>query len=144
MPFCLRVYIAASIFLIGGCTISNGQDPQPALENTEWLAEDILQAGVLDMLQSTLKFDVNLNVSGNGGCNRYFGSATVQEDEMNFGALTSTRMACPPAIMDQEQRFFTALNLTRTWQIDTERELLTMKNEDGRTILRFSRLTPRE
>jgi len=144
MQFCLRLNVAAVALLLAGCAISNAQAPQPMLENSAWLAEDINGAGVIDMLQSTLEFDVNLNVSGNGGCNRYFGTATVNENQIDFDALGSTRMACSPAIMNQEQRLFAALGSARSWQIDAERELLTMKNEEGRAILRFSRLTAQE
>jgi heat shock protein HslJ len=137
LPFCLATVVA----LLSGCAMSNTQFPQPRLEDSAWLTEDIDGAGVVDNLQSTLKFDVNLNVSGNGGCNRYFGAATVDENKIDFGALSSTRMACSQAILDQEQRFFAALDAARTWQIDAERELLYMKNEEGYSILRFSRLT---
>jgi len=142
MQFCLRLNVAAVGLLLAGCAISNAQAPQPMLEDSAWLAEDINGAGVIDMLQSTLKFDINLNVSGHGGCNRYFGTATVNENKIDFGALGSTRMACSQAIMDQEQRLFTALDAAETWQIDAEKGLLFMRNEEGRIVLRFSRLTP--
>ena len=142
MRFCLLFSIAMVGTLLTGCAVSNAQISQPLLEDSAWLAEDIDGTGVIDMLQSTLKFDDNLNVSGHGGCNRYFGSATVNENKIVFGALGSTRMACSQAIMSQEQRFLTALDSAHTWKIDTERGLLTMKNEEGNTILRFSRLTP--
>jgi len=141
MHFGLRFSIAMVVVLLTGCAASNAQIPQPILEDSAWLAEDIDGTGVIDMLQSTLKFDVNLNVSGHGGCNRYFGTATVNENKIDFSALGSTRMACSQAIMDQEQRFLAALDAAHSWHIDTERDLLTMKNEEGRTVLRFSRLT---
>jgi putative lipoprotein len=141
MRYGFHFCIAMVGLLLASCAMSNGQDSQPMLEDSAWLAEDIDEAGVLDMLQSTLKFDVNLNVSGNGGCNRYFGSATVRDDGITFGPLGSTRMACPQAVMDQEQRFLGALESVRTWRIDAGRDLLYLDNEQGRTILRFSRLT---
>jgi heat shock protein HslJ len=127
--------------LLTNCAMSNDPYPLPSLPDSTWLAEDIGQAGVIDMLQSTLKFDVNMNVSGNAGCNRYFGSAKVSGDEIIFSQLGSTRMACSPAIMNQEQLFLTALSAVRSWRIDAERNLLYMSNEKGGVILRFSRLS---
>lgn len=135
------VAIALLGLLLSNCAMSNDPYPPPSLPDSAWLAEDIGQSGVIDMLQSTLEFDVNMNVSGNAGCNRYFGSATVKGDEIIFGQLGSTRMACSPAIMNQEQRFLTALTAVRSWRIDAERNLLYMSNEKGGIILRFSRLT---
>ena len=127
--------------LLSNCAMSNAPYPLPSLPDSAWLAEDIDQAGVMDMLQSTLKFDVNMNVSGNAGCNRYFGSAKVSGNEIIFSQLGTTRMACSQAIMNQEQLFLTALTAVRSWRIDAERNLLYMSNEKGEIILRFSRLT---
>jgi len=132
--------IAMLWLLLVNCAMSDDQDRNPTLANSTLLAEDIDEAGVLDTLQSTLSFDADLNVSGNGGCNRYFGSTTVDEDEIAFGPLGNTRMACSQAIMDQEQRLLGALESARTWRIDAARDLLYLDNEEGRTILRFSRL----
>jgi heat shock protein HslJ len=127
--------------LLSNCAMSSDPYPPPSLPDSAWLAEDIGQAGVIDMLQSTLKFDVNMNVSGNGGCNRYFGSAKVNGDEIIFSQLGSTKMACSQAVMNQEQLFLTALTAMRSWRIDAERNLLYMNNEEGETILRFSLLS---
>ena len=133
--------IVAFGLLLSNGAMSQDQNPQQALTDSAWLAEDINNAGVLDRLQSTLIFDVNLNVAGNGGCNRYFGSATVSDDAIKFGQLGSTMMACSEAAMDQEQNFLRALEAARSWRIDAERNLLYLNNEEGQTILRFSRLT---
>ena len=144
-PMIYAFSIALVGLLLANCAMSDGSGdapyPQPTLPDSAWLAEDIDQAGVMDMLQSTLEFDVNMNVSGNAGCNRNFGSATVTGEKITFGPLGSTRMACPQSIMDQEQRFLSALKSTRVWRIDAVRDLMYMEDETGRMILRFSRLT---
>ena len=43
---------------------------------------------------------------------------------MTFGALGSTRMACAPALMDQEARFFQAIETAERWSLDEHRLLL--------------------
>lgn len=56
-------------------------------------------------------------ISGNGGCNRYFGSYTLTNDRINFGPLGSTRMACEPVRMGQEDRFFHALSTAERYEL---------------------------
>lgn len=62
-------------------------------------------------------------VSGRSGCNRYFGSVTQSQGAV-FGALGSTRMACDPASMDIEARFFEAM--ARVDGFDLDKETLTL------------------
>lgn len=49
-------------------------------------------------------------VGGNGGCNSYFGSVTVDGNSITFGAIGSTRMLClGEHVMEQESALFAAL-----------------------------------
>lgn len=43
---------------------------------------------------------------------------------MSFGALGSTKMACAPALMEQEARFFQALRSAERWSVDEHGLLL--------------------
>ena len=118
-------------------------DPGPRrhenrIEGGVWLVEDIEARGVMDYLQTTLQVSGDGAVSGFGGCNRYFGEAEIDGDKIRFGALGSTPMACPEAIMDQENRFFAALELVRYWRVEPT-GLLHLLDDDGATIMRLSR-----
>lgn len=108
------------------------------IEGGAWLVEDIQSRGVLDYLQTTLQIANDGGVSGFGGCNRYFGDAEIDGDQIRFGALGSTRMACPEAVMDQESRFFAALELVRRWRVEPT-GLLHLLDDEGATIVRLSR-----
>lgn len=108
------------------------------IEGGTWLVEDIQSRGVMDYLQTTLQVANDGGVSGFGGCNRYFGDAEIDGDQIRFGALGSTRMACPEAVMDQESRFFAALELVRRWRVEPT-GLLHLLDNDGDTIVRLSR-----
>lgn len=88
------------------------------LEGPTWLAEDIKGGGVIDNAQSTLVFASGGRVTGSGGCNRLFASVNVAGDALSFGGVGTTRMACAPALMDQEQKFLGALAATRTFRFD--------------------------
>ncbi len=115
---------------------------QASLTGTSWLAEDIGGRGVIDEAQTTITFEAEGRVAGSGGCNRYFGAATIKGDAITFGKLGSTMMACVPALMDQEQRFFKALAATRSYRFDDPGHKLVFLGEDGTPLVRFSPLTP--
>jgi len=136
--------LVVSALLACGCTIPGTADESTSLLGTSWLAEDIEQRGVIDMLQSTLTFETDVRVIGMGGCNAFFGSAKLSGEYLELGPLGSTRMACAESIMDQEFRFLAALEAARQYRLDPETDLLYFTNENGDTILRFSRLTVTE
>jgi putative lipoprotein len=102
-----------------------------------WLAEDIDGAGGIDNAQSTLQFSTEGKVSGRGGCNRYGGTATLSGASVLFGDLFSTKMACAPALMDQETRFMAALQAVRSYRMETTR--LVLVDATGKPRLRFAR-----
>ena len=128
---------AALVGLILSSSVAPGQEP--GLEG-RWLVEDIDNAGVIDDLQTTLEVRTGGDVGGNGGCNRYTGSATISDGSIAFGSMATTMMACVPAVMDQEQRYFAALGLVRAWRIDPQTDLLYFANGEGLDIIRLSRM----
>jgi len=96
------------------------------LLGSQWLLEDITQRGVIDRLQSTLGFPQAGQLAGSGGCNRFMGPARLDQGRLTIGPLVSTRMACSPAAMNQEQRYLgllgqaTGIRLEEPWLlIDT-------------------------
>ncbi len=114
--------------------------PSPSSPVGRWLAEDIRGGGVIDNLQSVLEISGNGAVSGSGGCNRLHGQATISGASLTFGAIASTRMACPPAVMDQESKFLSALEAVRSFRIDSQQRKLFFLDAAGRPIMRLSSL----
>ena len=106
-----------------------------SIEGPTWLAEDIANRGVVDRVQTTLQIDKG-RVFGRGGCNRYSGEVTLQGSHIAFGKVASTKMACPPAVMDQEARFFQTLEQVRGYGFD--KGLLLLKDAAGRAVIRLS------
>lgn len=113
------------------------QNPPQDLAGTGWLAEDIDGQGVLDDLQTTLSFESDEQVSGNAGCNRYFGSVSISGAALSFGPLGATRMACPDAVSDQEDRFLDAL--TKVVGFSFADGKLLLSDRDGAALVRLSR-----
>lgn len=81
-----------------------------------------------------LSLGAELRVSGSGGCNRYFGSYSLDGGSIRFGPLASTLMYCE-GTMVVEQAFFKALDLVRG--ICADGDALCLSSEDGTTVLAF-------
>jgi putative lipoprotein len=111
---------------------------QPPSPVGRWLAEDIGGRGVIDRVQTVLEIDAGGVVTGSGGCNRIHGTATIAGERITFGQIASTRMACPPAVMDQESKFLLALRDTRSFQLDLQRHKLILFDAAGTAISRLS------
>lgn len=106
----------------------------------KWLAESIRRRGVIDNLQTVLEIAADGRASGSGGCNRFSGKADISGERISFSPLASTRMACAPAIMDQETKFLGALNDARKWRIDGPRGKLFLLDAQGNEVLLLARM----
>jgi len=105
-----------------------------------WLAENIRGGGVIDRLQTVLEIAADGAISGTGGCNRMTGKASIEGDKITFGRIASTMMACTPAAMNQEQKFFAALAEVRTWRIDPTRRKLALLGADGQPLVVLAKM----
>jgi len=82
-----------------------------------------------------LTFNGDGTVGGNSGCNGFGGDYSVEGDQITFGQITSTLMACEDARMAQEDAVHTVLTDTATYAI--EGNTLTLTNND--MVLVFTR-----
>jgi heat shock protein HslJ len=137
----------AVLLLTAGC----GSGPPPAarvtlalppLEGTAWRAEDIDGAAVGERAESTLAFDTQGKVAGRGACNRYFGTYEQAAETVTIRPAGLTRMACPPAIMDQEQKFLAALEAVKKGR--REDGALLLMDGDGRVRVRLTAIPRRQ
>ena len=79
------------------------------------------------------------SVAGFGGCNRY--SGTVAEEapgRIAVGRLLTTRMACPPPVMDLETRFLDTLGKADQYSFLMGRLVLTAVEGERITQLEFA------
>ena len=79
-------------------------------------------------------------VSGSGGCNHIAGQAEIQGERITFGPMISTKMACAPAVMDQESKFLAALGDVQRFKVDAEKGKLILFNATSRPILVLARM----
>lgn len=117
------------------------------LQNTEWVLEDLHGQGMLDRIQITLQVGggdrPSNSVAGSGGCNRYFSTAqfddtgaTESSQLVTFSGIGSTRMACLPAVMAQENHFFQALQTAQ--RLELEGAVLYLYSEGQEQPMRFT------
>ena len=104
------VLLGAAMLLavMAGCTAAR-------LEDTHWR---LIILGDAPLTGPTMILDAKeRRVSGSGGCNRLTGSYELDGDRLTFGAIASTRMACPQG-MDTEQAFHEAMGRVSGWRIE--------------------------
>ncbi|MGI9472717.1 MAG: META domain-containing protein [Rubripirellula sp.] len=118
-------------------------DSRDALYQQAWLVEDIEGKGVVDRAQSTVAFSPDGMVSGSTAVNRFHGKATIEGDEVTFGALATTRRAGPPALMDQESRYLRAMEKVARFKIEPT-GILFLLDGQGEAVLRLSPMETRE
>jgi heat shock protein HslJ len=107
--------------------------PVPPVKDVWWRAEDIGGKGIVDRSEVTLMFGSDGKVGGRSGCNGY--SANYQIDGANikvFPPMIGTKMACAPALMNQEQAYQKLVETAASFSITPEGMLL-VTSADGST-----------
>jgi heat shock protein HslJ len=136
----VAISLAAAAWLFAsGCQTDRSPSGTSAVFSVPgtWRVDEIDGQRVEGAEPPTLSFDGSQRVSGSTGCNRYTAGVTLTGSEIRVGDPASTRMACAPAVMAQEQRFLAALTAVRSHRLDGDAvELL---DESGRPRLRLSR-----
>ncbi|WP_353643139.1 META domain-containing protein [Mesorhizobium sp. WSM2239] len=89
-----------------------------SLKGTSWrlssLGRDDTAAGVA----STLTFDEEGKISGNGGCNSFGGQASFDGAKLKISDVFSTMMACEQPKVKQEAAFLAALAKTASYTVE--------------------------
>lgn len=104
-----------------------------ALGGPEWVVEDLAGRGIVDRSRVTLAFHDDGRVTGRASCNSYSGTYTRDGEGLTVGPVATTRMACPPALMEQELLFLEMLADVASGEVDAHGALV-LRTADGRTI----------
>jgi heat shock protein HslJ len=109
----------STLFLLLLAALLTGCAKAPALQtNQAFVVEWIGERPLIDRSHLSLTFEDDGRAFGSGGCNHWFGSYQLNSGKLTFGPLGSTRRACAPALMEQEQRFFEALANVQRWDFN--------------------------
>jgi len=137
----LLIIALLSLSVVTACESENVAEVEEAmsvnqpLQGTSWWVEDIAGKGVVDMSHTTIEFTEEDRAGGDTGCNRYNGNVEINGDKLSFGPLAGTRKACAPALMDQESKFYQAIDNVVSWEI-AETGLLHLRDAEGQTQIR--------
>ena len=88
---------------------------------------------------AAIRFDLETKTfTGNGGCNRLFGTFTFADNIITIENVNATKMMCTDEALTQiEKAFIANLNL-HTLQVDFAENVLNCYNADGELILIFA------
>ena len=85
-----------------------------------------------------VQFEVDGSISGNAGCNSFFGSLEKTESGVKVGPLGATRMACPEPAMSRETAFLGALQQATAFEVAGQR-MMSLDSE-GNLLVEFTAL----
>jgi heat shock protein HslJ len=129
----LLSFIAPASMLLAACAHSGAGPSAADLQGAEWVIEHIAGGGIIDNSRVTLNFDTEGRSGGMGSCNTYGAGYNIEGSKITFEQPFSTMMACAPALMEQERRYFDLLPEIRRFAIADDGALI-LSTEDGRTI----------
>lgn len=132
MPYPRQVRLSINGEEFRGC----GGDPEQLLRGTEWVVEDIDGRGIIDSSRVTLNFQEDNRVAGRASCNQFSGGWNLTGEGIGFTRMASTKKACAPALMNQENRFLSLLGEVQRFDIGRRGELV-LSTGDGRQIRAF-------
>lgn len=108
------------------------------LENTYWklvrLGDQPVQVAAQEREPHLILQAESRRIAGSGGCNRLIGGYELEGEQLTFGQLATTRMACPD-VMELEDAFLRALELAAQWNILDDH--LELYDRTGRLLARF-------
>ena len=107
-----------------------------SVKGTTWRLSSLGGEDAAAGVASTITFNDDGNVSGNGGCNSFGGQAAFDGAKLKFGDLFSTMMACEEAKMKQEGAFLAALEKTASYSV--EGDTLTLLDGAGVAVARLT------
>lgn len=106
------------------------------LVDVAWRPTHLDEMAVDDDTRISLQFNADGRLSGNGGCNRFFGSYEFSaEGKLVIGMVGATRMACQEPVDSIETAFLEALgNVEGAARVDSR---LALKDSSDTTLARF-------
>jgi len=119
---------------------------EASLTGVSWSAQAFGEGEVVSSLiagtQITALFTEQGILSGNAGCNNYNAAYTVDGNTLRIDPAASTRINCnaPEGIMEQEQRYLSALESVAAYRIDGA--TLELLDDDGALVLSFAAPKP--
>jgi heat shock protein HslJ len=130
--------------VVQSVTIEVVPAPQDPLAGTSWevVSYNNGQEAVVSVIvdtRITANFGQDGQVTGNAGCNDYFGPYQTDGSAISIGPVGMSAMACaePEGVMQQENEYLAALQSATTYRIDGNR--LELRSASGAIAVTFIR-----
>lgn len=130
--------LLATLVLVSSCAQNAPQTYNEPLENTYWkltqLGETPVRAEARQREAHFILHPADRRVIGSGGCNRLTGTYALAGDQLSFGSMASTRMACLGG-METESKFLAVLQ--KPHQARVAGQQLELLDASGAVVARF-------
>ena len=106
------------------------------LSGSEWRPRFMNASELPGEAHMLVHFNPDGRITGNGGCNQFFGSYTISGDTIRIGPLVSTRKGCP-GLLEAETAFFATLEAAKSFAQDGDS--LVLFDAAGTKLAQFTR-----
>ena len=116
---------------------------EPIETETSWQITAWEQQGVAVNNLPAAEISINLDarrISGFGGCNNFGGPLTLTDEQITIGPLRSTQRSCDETIMNQETRFFQAIQSVQRVTSTGNQLILSYTVDQSENNLYFSQM----
>lgn len=113
------------------CTYTSG----PSLAGPVWMVTEVGGKEVMTNYRASMHFRADGRLGGRASCNHFTARWERLGNDLVIERAAATRMACPTAVMEQEQRFLDALSRVTGFSMNSQR-MLTLQDAEGEPILR--------
>ena len=98
----------------------NKEDPVAFgdIRGVTWQLSDIGSNTISNGIITTLVFEEENKISGNGGCNNYFGSYNLYTNGIAISSIGTTKKLCTEEVMEQEMTYLGILGKATSIKFD--------------------------
>lgn len=104
------------------------------IRGVTWQLSDLGDNTINNSIITTLVFEDDNKISGNGGCNNYFGTYDLYTNGLAISNIGTTKKLCSEEIMEQEMTYLTVLGKAKSikfsdykLEIDSTAEITSIK-----------------
>jgi heat shock protein HslJ len=130
-------FLLAFTIVLSACGDDEPSGPE-ALEGVSWvLTQFVAEDGSTEIVSVGVnaEFDGS-TISGVSGCNQYNAPYEASGNEIAFGPVAGTQMACAEPEMGTEARYLQLLESVATFEV--EGRAMSMSDGEGTPVLQFS------
>ncbi|WP_375055996.1 META domain-containing protein [Zobellella sp. DQSA1] len=119
-------FAATTTLLLAACAGGGLSTTESSLQHHRWTLASVNGEPVSTDIGSELAIGEHMAISGLAGCNRFFGSARLEQGRLKADPLASTKMAClSDTIQQVETAVLTTLNQGAAVSHDDRQLILT-------------------